>query len=1234
MRFKNFFSEKLEKIPLLELTQYGKVLVFGGLFILVLGCQSESKKPITKTDDLVKAPIQRLSDLEEGNKPREIKVSFSSLPKSKILNFNKPNNEKRSMLPMLRDEQGNPILDQDSNPFFLGEGGVSQFKKYTSDDGLALDGVNSALVDSRGHIWFGTNGGGATRFDGLDFYTYTENQGLASNIVRSMLEDSKGNIWFGTVGRGISKFDGKTFENFGYDKIGDDVIYSMVEDREGNIWFGSSGIGVIRYDGESFSTLDQSDGLAGDVVISMAKDSEGNLWFGTNGDGLSRFDGSTFKTFTTEDGLPSDRIRAIYSDADGSLWIGTLGGGISKYDGKTFQNFNKSDGLAGNVVRSIISDKNGQIWIATETGVSRFDGERFISYTTEQGLAGNSVLDLAKDSQGNLWFCTDGGGVSRLDGLAFTSFTNQQGLAGNLVLSGLQDREGNHWFGTAGWGVSKYDGQSFTTLSSDQGISGDVIHAILEDETDRIWLGTGGDGVSIIEGDVVTIFDSQSGLPSDEILCLTQDRNGSIWMGTYDGVVRWKDETLTLYTTDQGIIGNEVLDIIEDQTGAIWFGAVDGGVTRFDGEKFINFSMDQGLIDNAVLRLTEDELGNIWIGTGHGVSVLFVEDIKTLRESPDHLPNFLSIDTEQGLPDNVILQITDLPGPSISLGTNQGLAIFDFDPKADNPLQNLNIFNSETGYPVKDLTDGENALLLDRDGILWAGTGSVKNGLVRFDLSQNESNQSQPKLLLKQIRLNEEIIPWQSLQNAEKVSPELLATDQLITIKRRLNPSEESNLSRRFKGVSFESVDGFFPIPQKLVLPYRHNQINIEYGTDELSKPDLIEYQYRLNGYESEWGPVLRRTSATFGNIQEGSYKFEVRARIKGPIEDQSGEWTEPISFSFTVLPPWYRSWWAYTIYTILFLSLIYPLHLYQRNRVLKAEREKAKERELAHAREIEKAYKDLESAHENLKSTQSQLIQAEKMASLGELTAGIAHEIQNPLNFVKNFSEVSHELVEEMYEVIESGDFEEAKIIAKDVKENMDRIATHSMRADAIVKAMLQHSKASMGTKEPVDINMVADESIRLSYHGIRAKEKDFKGEYYKELSEKLPQPEVIRQEISRILINMCNNSFYAAQEKAKQSTDPDFIPKVKISTHKVKKGIEIKISDNGTGIPQDIIGKIFQPFFTTKPTGLGTGLGLSLSYDTIKSYQGEISVESQTGENSSTTFTIFLPVKPKKTT
>jgi signal transduction histidine kinase len=361
--------------------------------------------------------------------------------------------------------------------------------------------------------------------------------------------------------------------------------------------------------------------------------------------------------------------------------------------------------------------------------------------------------------------------------------------------------------------------------------------------------------------------------------------------------------------------------------------------------------------------------------------------------------------------------------------------------------------------------------------------------------------------------------------------------------------------------------------------------------------------------------------SKNYFNLSPGAYTFRVATR------GITGQWGDPAEFSFRIFPPWWLTWWAYLAYAIIAIGGIGAIVQY-RSRRLKKENRLLEEK-------VSQRTDELRETISNLKSTRTQLIQSEKMASLGELTAGIAHEIQNPLNFVNNFSEVSSELLIELKEELGKGDIDEAKAISDDVIQNLEKITHHGRRADAIVKGMLAHSRSGKGEKEPTDLNALAEEYLKLSYHGLRARDKNFNADFKTDFDPNLPKVNVVPQDIGRVLLNLINNAFQACAYEGIEN------PKVTVTTARAGSpsgaggrapAIQITVSDNGPGIPDSIKDKIFQPFFTTKPTGQGTGLGLSLSYDIVKAHGGELKVETKEGSGltageAGTEFTILLP-------
>jgi ligand-binding sensor domain-containing protein/signal transduction histidine kinase len=1208
---------------------------------IVFSCNNKRENQISKTADLEKqnslAPLQvtKIANLPDSLQPKII--SINKMPKTITVSAGKG---EIKMLPVLQNEKGETILDPDGKPFILGDGGKSNFTNFTTDNGLALDAILCSVKDNNGNLWFGTYGGGVSRYDGKSFTNFTTAHGLLNNVVWSILEDKSGNLWFGT-NIGVSHYDGKSFTNFTTAQgLAHNLVNSILEDKSGNLWFGTYGGGVSRYDGKSFTNFTTAQGLAHNLVNSILEDKSGNLWFGTGDGGVSRYDGKSFTNFSTAQGLAHNFVNSILEDKSGNLWFGT-GDGVSCFDGKSFTNFSTAQGLAHNFVNSILEDKSGNLWFGTYGGVSCFDGKSFISFTTAQGLANNIVISILEDKSGNLWFGTYDGGVSRYDGKSFTSFTTNQGLANNAVYSILEDKSENLWFSTFGGGVSRYDGKSFTNFTTTQGLVHNSVSSILEDKSENLWFGTYG-GVSRYDGKSFTNFTTAQGLANNYVYSILEDKSGNLWFGTYDGGVSHYDgKSFTNFTTTQGLIHNSVRSILEDKSGNLWFGTYGGGVSRYDGKSFTNFTTAQGLVHNTVYNILEDKIGNIWFSTAGGVSRILRENWEksqrnTQKTKGEGTISFDNLTTAEGLANDMVFDIVEDTHGNIVIGTNLGITLIPAQSASltfSEVESKLEYYNKPNGYPIKDIN--VNAMFCDSKGIIWAGTASEKTGLVRFDYSALRKNIELPKLVIQSIKVKDENICWHCLsEKSGKIDSNATPcyiTEEVGLFGRQLSTVERDSMKNRFGNIQFDEITKFYPLPQNLVLPYEHNQLSFEFAAIETGRPFMVKYQYMLDGYDNDWSPITDKSNVTFGNIKEGTYIFKLKAR------SPEGVWSEPITYTFKVLPPWYRTWWAYSIYSLFLLTIFWRVHLLQKAKTIRIEREKTKDRELVQAKEIEKAYhqlenahKDLEESHQTLKSTQAQLIQSEKMASLGELTAGIAHEIQNPLNFVNNFSEVSNELIDEVLEERkkEKGERDESleEEILGDLKQNLSKINQHGKRASDIVKGMLEHSRKSTGEKEITDINALCDEYFRLSYHGLRAKNKDFNASIETNFDPDLPKIDIVPQDIGRVLLNLINNALYAVNEKNLSGLDM-YEPKVIITTHLTTNNqIKISIKDNGPGIPDAIKDKIFQPFFTTKPNGQGTGLGLSLSYDIVKAHGGELTVYNNKDEGS--IFIIELPL------
>ncbi len=875
-----------------------------------------------------------------------------------------------------------------------------------------------------------------------------------------------------------------------------------------------------------------------------------------------------------DQGMTIPYVLSIYEDRNGNLWFGTNGGGVSRYDGANFEHYTKKEGLSNDIVLSILEDRSGNLWFGTNGGgVSRYDGATFEHFTVKEGLSNNRVRAILEDRSGNLWFGTSGGGVSRYDGATFVHFTVKEGLSHNRVWSIYEDRNGNLWFGTVGGGVSRYDGATFEHFTVKEGLSNNTVLSILEDSSGNLWFGTDEGGVSRYDGTTFEHYTEKEGLSNNIVWSILEDRSGNLWFGTNGGgLSRYDGAIFEHYTENEGLSNNYVVSIYEDRSGSLWFGTIYGGVNRYDGATFKHFTENEGLSNNVVPSIYEDRSGNLWFGTyGGGLSRY---DGAT----------FTHYTEKEGLSNNIIWSILEDKSGNLFTSTERGLNNLSIEGGDIEKISFLiNIFSKRDGLKGVDFIS-DNAFIDSKNRAWW---GSSKS-LTMLDLSKFKTSTQIPQPILKHLDINEKFIDYRNISDG-------LGNE-----------------------ITFNGVQKFENYPLNLELPYHNNHLTFHYAAIDWKAPHKIQYSHRMLGLNKNWSVASKETKSDYRNLPYGTYTLQIRAI------GESGAWSKPIDYAFTINPPWWRTWWAYLIYAILFALVVIRFIRWRTERIKKlnvALEEKVRDR----THQLEKKSKDLSQSLENLKSTQAQLIQSEKMASLGELTAGIAHEIQNPLNFVNNFSEVSTELVDEMKAELETGNLELVTEISNDLKQNLEKINHHGKRAGDIVKGMLQHSSSRSGVKEPTDINALADEYLRLAYHGLRAKDKSFNATMKTDFDESIGKINVVPQDIGRVILNLITNAFYAVTDRKKQGED-GYEPTVTVSTKLTANSqLLIAVKDNGNGIPDSIKEKIFQPFFTTKPTGQGTGLGLSLSYDIVKAHGGEIKVESQDGEG--TEFIIFLP-------
>jgi len=871
------------------------------------------------------------------------------------------------------------------------------FSSFSKLQGLKHSNIRCMLQDKSGNIWFGTDGG-ISKYDGKSFTHYTDKEGLPSNAVWSILEDENGNLWFGTNG-GVSKYDGKSFTHY-TDKEGlsNNVVWSILEDKSGSLWFGTnSGVSRLSRDRKSFMHYTKKEGLSGDVVWSILEDKNGNIWFGTNG-GISRLsrDGKSFTHYTDKEGLSNNFVWSILEDKNENLWFGT-NNGVSRLsrDGKSFTHYTDKEGLSNNVVWSILEDKNGNIWFGTDVGVSLLsrDKKSFTHFTDKEGLSNNVIVAILEDHSRNLWFGTNGGGVSRYNGKSFTHYTEKEGLSNNFIMSVLEDKSGNIWFGTDGGGVSQLsrDRKSFTHYTDKEGLSNNLVYSILEDKNGNIWFGTDGGGVSRLSRDrkSFTHYTEKEGLFNNVVYSILEDKNGNLWFGTDGGISRLSrdEKSFTQYTDKEGLSKNEVCSILEDKTGSIWFGTSGGGVFRLsqDGKSFTHYTEKEGLSDNVVSSILEDKNGNIWFGTDGGLSQLSRDG-----------KSFTNYSEKEGLSNNFVMSILEDKSGNIWFGTRFGLsklvkgklAEISFKVKL-NSLNEADVFFKNYTYEDGFLGIGcnRNSICEDKNGTIWIG---ANDRLTAYHppLGGEIADTLAPNIQVTSIELFSENIAWANLEKKK---------DSTIILGNGV----------RVGDFEFDGLTKWYNLPGNLSLAYNNNYLTFNFVGITLNSPKKVKYQYKLEGIDENWSAITTRTAAPYGNLPQGTFTFKVKAM------NSEGYWSNEFHYTFTIRPPWWKTWWAYTIYFFTITGSIW-YYIKFRERALK-ERQKVLEKTvkerttelIAEKKEVEKQKERSEALLLNILPSEV----AEELKQKGRAEAKHFDEVTVMFTDFKGFTQISEKL-------------------------------------------------------------------------------------------------------------------------------------------------------------------------------------------------------------------------------
>ena len=1101
--------------------------------------------------------------------------------------------------------------------------------------------VEAVVQDRYGFMWYGTSSAGLYRDDGYTMRRWVRDPddpaSLSGQGISAIAEDPRGGLWLGMRRSGLDHYDPVTdaFTHFRYDpddpgSLSSDSVHAVTVDSSGTVWVGT-GKGLNRFDPSTGTNIrfrhdpaDQSS-LSDDAIMSVFVDREGTFWAGSWG--LNRYDDATgtFVRYLPEPGIlkptlrvasvssalisdltsgPSNWILSIHEDRAGRLWVGTLGGGLYRFD-REFDRFGPnemgrlSDAEAPRrLITSIADDPEGGLWLGSAGGLTWFDPES------------GSVSLLRHDP------------------------SDRYSLSGDLIRQIYQDRQGVMWVSSTFKGLNRHDraARPFEWITNlELGPFG--TYRIHDGPDGTLWV-TGGDALNLVDRSTGgrrvlrhVAGDPHSLAPITDIWDVLVEAEGSVWVSG-NGIIGYADDGRLDYfrhfrhdpADPESLPAGLARILFLDHSATIWAGTDNFGLSRLDDRergRFTHFRL--GTDFGSLNSIFEDDAGTMWAAT--------------------HTRGLFRLDPQTG----AVTNFDRAPG---SPGGITGSTVFGICERSFDPGilwlgvygGGLNRFDTQSGTAThftiqnSDIPDnGAQGVLCDTRGHVWV---SLDIGLSRYDPETNKFKNFDRDDGLHDMALN----AW--AYHKSPFSGEMFFGGEHGVSAFFPDDVADNPYPPQVVISGLKLFDKAVPIgadsPLKTLLSetksfelkHFQNDVTFDFVGLHFSNPAENQYAYMLEPYDEDWRMVGSQQSATFTNLDPGTYTFHVKAANSDGVWNEAGA-----SVQMVILPPWWRTIWAYAIYGLVVLGGIFAVDRTQRQRLIRQERERTRERELAQAREIERQHRELSAAHESLKATQSQLIQSEKLASLGQLTSGIAHELKNPLNFVNNFADMNAELADELSEEIERSRGKTIDEVEHDlievvhsIKTNARQIGKHGKRADAIVGSMMAHATAGEGERLEVAVNPFVEEYIRLAHAAFATQNPGFEIKVEEDLGDDVGSIRMAPRELGRALMNILSNGLDALHEYA-EKTGEGYEPMLSVSTRRSDDAVEIRIADNGPGIRPDVQKRIFEPFFTTKPAGTGTGLGLSLSYDIVtQGHGGSLDVVSQEGGGA--TFIVRLPI------
>jgi len=726
------------------------------------------------------------------------------------------------------------------------------FKNFTVENGLPQSQVLCVFQDASGRLWFGTNQGGVSRYDGNAFENFTETNGLANNVVYSIAQDNEGKLCIGTY-NGLSVFDGKKFRNYTTEKgLSHNAVAKVFKDKKGKVLLGT-GKGVCVLQGDTIIPFKLDSVLDNSTVFNIVEDNKGNTWFCTVQNGLFLFSEGNVKNYNRSDGLGSNYVYSIVQRGTNNYWISTHEGLFNLENEKISQV--KIPGTLSEIpYYEFCKDDAGNLWIGSSEGVFKYRNGEFTKFKKSNGLVDNNIWKIIQDREGNMWFASKTNGLSKLSSEMFFSYTIKDSLSDDGIETLFQDSAGLYWIGTKR-GATTYDGKNFKTYKVINGLSSEGVTCFEQEKNGDILIGTNR-GLTRFNGKKFISLQAE-----DEALFHIQDimveENGTVWLATWGGIAKVEDQQIIPFK-QAGKFTDKTYCIYKDSEGIIWFGYEDG-VLRYNGTSVQHMNGQNGFVGGRVRCIDEDEDWNLWFGTNEGL----------YRYNRRYLSHFSE---KEGLRSSAVYSLVFDKFNSMWLGMAKGIS--HITVKGD-------VLNRNRYYGIEDGFPGgcsNNAMIIDNKGKIWIGTA---NGLVVYQPEFDKPKNNEPITVIKSIRLFSQPVEWK------------LFADSV----------DDKN------------------IPANLVLSYDRNHLTFDFVGISLTNPHEIAYQYYLRGFDKGWLPINYKTSETYSNLPAGEYEFLVKSGTEEDIVN-----AKPVSFKFTIEPPFWQRWWFYLLIAFIVSAAIYRL--------------------------------------------------------------------------------------------------------------------------------------------------------------------------------------------------------------------------------------------------------------------------------------------------------------------